>query len=406
VIGRVLVTNVEERSSLAACRALSAAGYTVIGAASSAPCAGLYSRACSERFVVPDPRVDAAGFVHGLDDALRRHRADILLPGIDAALLALVECPSDLALVRAPGVPDRERLARSLDKLALIDAAQEVGLPMPPSIVSESPGSAAESAREIGFPLLVKPRTSVVGPEGHRRQQTGLAVSDEKQLAAAVAETGTPCLLQQFEHGSTVYSFGGVVAEGSLLGSCLARYRRTWPPDGGSAAYSETIDPPAGLTERVLRLVNRIGWEGIFELEFLGDDQPERTIDFNPRPYGSIALAVSAGANLPVLWCDWLLGRDPAPAHASAGFRYRWEEAELRFFVSKLIRGNAAAAASVFAFRPRTTHAIFRVGDPLPAAAEALRVPIRLAARTRRLFKPVPPVGPLDPRPVEVQRWP
>ena len=156
----------------------------------------------------------------------------------------------------------------------------------------------------------------------------------------------------------------------------------------------------------MLELVTRLGWEGIFELEFLGDDQPERTIDFNPRPYGSIALAVSAGSNLPVLWCDWLLGRDPAPAHASAGFKYRWEEAELRFFVSKLIRGNAKAAASVFAFRARTTHAVFRLSDPLPAIAEALRVPVRLAAKTRRLIQPTPPDRQVEPQHGDVRQRP
>ena len=147
-------------------------------------------------------------------------------------------------------------------------------------------------------------------------------------------------------------------------------------------------------------------WEGIFELEFLGDDQPARTIDFNPRPYGSMALAVSAGANLPALWCDWLLGRNPAPARAQAGFRYRWEEAELRFFVSRLVRGNPRAAAAVFVVRARTTHALFQLSDPLPAVAEALRVPFRLAAKSRRLIQPTSPNRQLNLQYGEVRRRP
>ena len=78
-------------------------------------------------------------------------------------------------------------------------------------------------------------------------------------------------------------------------------------------------------------LVSNLGWEGIFELEMVRDQGGRfRPIDFNPRVYGSMALAESAGAPLAALWCDLLLGRELPSIESRAGVRYRWEEAEAR----------------------------------------------------------------------------
>jgi carbamoylphosphate synthase large subunit len=394
VTARILVTNVEERASLAACRSLAAAGYTVIGAASSVPAAGLRSRACTHRLVVPDPRADGPAFLEAIDEAYRRYRADAFLPAVDAALLALLEHPVKLPLHAAPGSPKLDSLLTCLDKLALGEAAAAVGLPTPPTIHCQTPEDVAAAGLELGFPLLVKPRTSVVGRRGERRQQTGIIARNDGQLMRVLAASGYPCLVQRFVEHTTVYSFGGVVADARLLGSCFARYRRTWPADVGSAACAETIEPPPGLSERVLEIVTRLGWEGIFELEFVGRDGPTETIDFNPRLYGSIALAISAGANLPALWCDRLLGREAVLVTARPGYLYRWEEAELRFLLSRLLRGRLRSAAAVLRPRRRTTHAVFRLRDPLPLLAEALRVPVRLIGKTRGRLRRGPAAQP------------
>ena len=125
-----------------------------------------------------------------------------------------------------------------------------------------------------------------------------------------------------------------------------------------------------------------IGWQGIFELELIRT-APERfvPIDLNPRPYGSLALAASAGVALPALWCGWLLDRDPrppapesAPVRARPGYRYRWEDADLRNVASCLRRGRLGAALRAARPRRRVTHAYFRLRDPLPLLVRGLDI--------------------------------
>src|SRR5262249_50405048 len=149
------------------------------------------------------------------------------------------------------------------------------------------------------------------GEPGSVRHQASSIAADPEALRAKLDDAGWPCLVQALERGPIV-SLGGVVAERRLLALAGSRYLRTWPADAGPVCFSRSIDVPVGLAEATGRLLDSLGWEGIFELELIQrDDEKFAVLDFNPRVYGSLALAVRTGAPLPAIWCDWLFeGRD------------------------------------------------------------------------------------------------
>ena len=89
-------------------------------------------------------------------------------------------------------------------------------------------------------------------------------------------------------------------------------------------------------------------------------------IDFNPRLYGSMALAIAAGTDLPVLWVDSMLGRPCSVEIARPGHRYRLEEAELQNAMVRVGRGDLLGALSILRPRRNVTHAFFRWDDPAP----------------------------------------
>ena len=113
----------------------------------------------------------------------------------------------------------------------------------------------------------------------------------------------------------------------------------------------------------------------MFQLELVEGRDGLASIDFNPRPYGSLALAVAAGANLPAILVDALLGRAPAArVVARPGVRYRWEETEVLNALVALRAGRVGDAARIATPRRGTTHAFFRASDPAPLAARAVGV--------------------------------
>lgn len=375
---RVLLLDGEQRSVLAATRGLAEAGYEVAVAAERRPVAAHWSRACSARFLLPDPWADPAVFALSLSHLVRRHDFSLLLPGTDASLLAISAFRAQLEPHIAMGLPSHDAVIRSLDKVTLIEQARAVGLDCPPSVVCTEHDEVLPAARAFGFPVVLKPVTSLVRTDALAWRQPGAALNNEAHLRARLYDFGLPLIVQRCETTTDVVSVAGVMIDGRLAAVACARYARTWPPASGSASLSVSIDPPASLVGQVEELVTRIGWEGIFELELLDlGDGTLSAIDLNPRLYGSLTLAIQSGANLPAVWCDSMLGRKPGFVAARGGERYRWEEGELRNALRHLTRGELSEIVDVVRPRPHTTHAYFRLSDPAPLAAWAALIPQR-----------------------------
>jgi predicted ATP-grasp superfamily ATP-dependent carboligase len=368
----VLITDGQERSAAAACRILRRAGYRVGAASSARPAAGQWSRCCRARFSVPDPRNDERRFIAEIVDIVGKQDYQAVIPGADVSLLALSRHRGAFDDRIDLGLPPAAVVEASVSKVGLVEAASQAGLPPPETSVCETADAAVAAASKLGFPLLLKPRSTVFTDGGMLRQTASFMVKDEAALRERLPEFGLPCLVQRREGGSLV-SFAGVFADGRLLGSVFSRYRRTWPPHAGPVSFSETVEAPASLVDRVRSFLDALGWQGIFEFELI-ERGPESfgAIDFNPRLYGSLALAARAGVLLPAIWCDWLLGREVAPRHAPPGLNYRWEDAELRNLIRTLRERRFRAAASILRPRRRTAHAYFRWDDPGPLVARAV----------------------------------
>ena len=377
---RVLVTDGEQRSALAACRGLASAGYEVSALAPARYAGALWSVACSERLVGPDPKRAPEAFVERVAGLLRSGRYDCLLPGSDASLVALSEGREQLGERAVHGIPPREVVDRSLDKDALHRVSAGGDLAAPASITCTRSDEVDEAASVIGFPLVVKPPRTLREAGTGRRQQPVIVVHDLRQLHHELNAIGLPVILQQLLDRARRYSFGGVLTGDGITGYALARFDRTWPPPAGAVSFGQTVAPPPGIAATVATLMERIGWRGIFELEYLETaDGRRHAIDLNPRVFGWLSLANAAGANLAALWCGSLLGHRSSAAVGRAGVRYRWEEADVAHLAWQLRRGHLRAAAAVACPHRAVVHAQFRLRDPGPLVARAVGL---AAART------------------------
>jgi predicted ATP-grasp superfamily ATP-dependent carboligase len=381
---KVLITDVQERAMVATCRGLALGGYQVSAASTARPAAGHWSRYPSKRLRLPDPVRDSFSFVDALEGIVRDNGHSILIPGGDASLLAISANRERLEPHVKTGLPPHGVVQRSVDKLALLEAAAGAGLPCPETIPCSDLEQARAVARDFGYPVVFKPRTTVF-PRGQSMEQiSSAAIPDEQTLEDRFTSFGDPCLVQRLVQGP-IFSCSGVIAGGELLGFATSRYRRTYPPDGGPVSFSETVDPPEGLRSKVESLLRGLGWQGLFEVEFVyGGGQLFSTIDLNPRVFGSLWLVISAGAPLPVIWCDWLLGRSSPMVTARAGMRYRWEDADARHLIWQLRHGRFRAAAAVIRPRRRVVHAYFRLRDPGPLFARLLYMALQGITRRRR----------------------
>jgi predicted ATP-grasp superfamily ATP-dependent carboligase len=363
---------------LAVCRTVHERGYDIAAASSTALACAQWSRSRRWRVRTVGVDTDAERFVERLREELARRPYAALIPGSDASLLAISLARDRLERLTSLGLPPHAIVERVLSREALLEAVERIGLPAVRSIRCASLEQALAAARELGLPSVLK-STPVAAADGGtvRGVRKGQIVFSESELRAAYPMFRNGLMVQSHVRGDVI-SIGGVFAGDRLLGLAVSRYHRTWPPNGGSASFAETIAPPPGLEDMVVRLVREIGWEGIFEVEVIQSGPTSFVpIDLNARPYGSMALAGGAGAPLAAIWCDWLLGRDPERVDARPGHRYRWEDGELRYVSWQLRRRHYRAAATPLLPRRDVIHAHFQLGDPLPLLARGLLLGLR-----------------------------
>jgi predicted ATP-grasp superfamily ATP-dependent carboligase len=138
------------------------------------------------------------------------------------------------------------------------------------------------------------------------------------------------------------------------------------------------VDPD--LEAAASRLFGLLGWWGLAQLQLrMRPDGPPVLIDFNPRFYGSLALAEHAGVNLPAAWAG-LVRDEPVPGgRGRPGRRYQWLEGDVRSTLMSGDRTRAIRLAGVAAYALRSGHTAWRRDDPRPA--------LRVAARTVRRIR-------------------
>lgn len=373
----MLITDAETRAGVAAVRGCDAAGFDVVALAGGglrvAP--GHWSRAAQERISGPSPLTDPAGFLDTVAAIVEREDVDVVVPGSDATLAVLSDARERLGPHVRTGLPPQEIVDRALDKSVLATLAEQHDLAGPETVICTSRDAVTDAVGRLGLPLYVKPPRSVI-TAGVRRRQSAVRVDDVAALEARRLALGGTVLLQQPVVGPVI-SFAGVRAGGELIAEAVSRYERSWPTVAGDACCSETIAAPEPLRARVAALLADIGWEGIFELELIDSGNGRwQAIDLNPRIYGSMALALGAGANLPGIWCRYLLGEVIAPIRARPGVHYRWLESDLR--------ARRELAASARPPRRGVVHPYFQASDPGPAIARALELTQTGAAKLRR----------------------
>jgi len=361
----VLVSGGETLGALAAVRALRDAGHDPWVAVHDWRAYAARSRAAAGVVAVPDPAGDETGFARALAAAATGIPASLVLPGTEPDLVALsrrVEFfPRDVVV----GVCPPAVVERAIDKTLLADLARTAGLEVPETVeVSASDGTCLP----IPYPVVIKPlKSDLRGSRGVSHHYSASRVDSAGQLRDAVA--ALPCqraLVQPYLQGA-VGSIAGVFWDGRMVAAVQARADRIWPPYCGSFTHAITIPLDQELSSRIGGLLRAIGWNGLFQVDFIEHSGRNFLIDLNPRMYTSLAITTAAGVNLPAIWVDLLRGAPPrVPPQYAVGVGYRHDEDDVRALLRMLARGPRATALRGLMPRRRTVHPVFSIRDPMP----------------------------------------
>ncbi|MGH2691946.1 MAG: carbamoyl-phosphate synthase large subunit [Actinomycetota bacterium] len=286
-------------SGTQACKALKAEGYRIV-LVNSNPAT-----------IMTDPEFADATYIEPLTPEsvlaiIDRERPDALLPtlggqtGLNLAVALAESGALDARGVRLIGA-DLEAIRRAEDRRLFVETMRDAGLTLPRSGFAHSVEEALGVARELGYPVMVRP-SYVLGGGG-----TGLARDQEhlKRIAAdAIAASPIDeALVEESVEGWKEFELE-VMRDGADNAVIVCSFENV-DPMGVHTGDSITVAPAQTLTDReyqqmrdaALACIRAVGVEtGGSNIQFAVDPRDGRlvVIEMNPRVSRSSALASKA----------------------------------------------------------------------------------------------------------------
>jgi predicted ATP-grasp superfamily ATP-dependent carboligase len=388
---RVLVLDAESTKALAVARALGPT-MEVYTASRRRPALAAWSRFVVEHRFCPIRRDDElAPWVLGF---CRERGIGVVLSPAETSSWLLAR---DRDALESEGVllplPRREVLEIAMDKARTLGAARELDVAAPPTVVLDDVEQALPAARELGWPVVVKPRWSYYWTGERFVAGGGVSyAASETDLRAALARqpAGAPApILQRFVPGRGLGLFFVMTDDGGLAAEFAHERLRDLRPTGSGSVLRRSVRVDPELRETAMRLLRGIGWRGVAMVEFRGEpgagrrDGAPMLMEINGRFWGSLQLSIDAGVNFPRILVDVAQGRTAPMPRYREGVVLRWWLGDLAR-VGRVMKGPPRGFAGTFPSRleglaqflgpqpPRTRNEVLRWEDPLPAIGEVL----------------------------------
>ena len=331
-----LVLDGQTNQALACVRSLGRAGYDVFVAATRRHPLAAWSRFARGRFLLAGETPEAFAALRTWA-AVRRISLVLPLTERSCVLCNLERSTWEAAGVTVGSAPE-ELLGLAFDKARTFELAARSGVAIPLTRVPTTLAEARAAAVEVGFPCVVKSRFSNAWDGTRFLADPGTSyVQHAAELERALT------LHRQGEHWPLIQGFvpgqgKGVFAlfESGHPVAWFAHERlRDVRPSGSGSSLRRSAPLEPRLLEPAQRLLTAMAWHGPAMVEFRDDGvHVPCLMEVNGRFWGSLQLAVSAGADFPQWWAAILRGK-PVERRAgyATGVTVRWLWGDVKRFL-------------------------------------------------------------------------
>lgn len=302
---RLLISDEHYKHSLAIVRHLGRRGVQVSIVATSAKSLACRSKYCHK--VIPSRAEGLEALVETILESVKRERFDLVMPVSYPLTLALARRRDEFAKFTRLEVVEGEAIELAANKAKMTDLAAKIGVPAPKTLFATE---IEDRAHELRFPVVIKPQKESPGRAPIRYADN--LVQLRKHLSAGghqgIASPGDGLLVQEFIPGFGC-GFFATYQKGVCKRIFMHRRVREYPASGGVSSCAESFyDPQLEMHGR--RMLDSLDWHGVAMVEFRHDsrDNQYKLMEINPKFWGSLDLALAAGADFPGDLCQMALG--------------------------------------------------------------------------------------------------
>lgn len=380
----VLVLDAQGQNGLSVIRTLGRKGLSVTAGGDTRFLPGMLSKYADRSYVHPDPSTDEAAFVDDLSAhlAANDYAAVFCVTDLMTAILSRHKDRLEETGTRV-GVEDWETYILPNDKGRLFDLVADVDVPIPETHAPASLDEVADIDADRSHTVVVKPRrTTFVDTDGESHTNRILEsnyVGPEEDLVERYREIidgnvalqeQLPLVQEYIDGEETVCTVG--LGDGDGLAAVFQHEKyRVYPLSGGVGSVRKGICEPKMRTYAD-RVVDALGWYGPVHVEFMRTSDDEfYLLEVNGRYWGSTALTINSGVDIPWLHYQQLVG-DGTPITRPEGYRTDVKQRKLFYqdllwLRANLARGNYLAILPFLVSFATTREENLDPSDPLAA---------------------------------------
>lgn len=368
----VFLTDGHWRKTLATVRALGTNGVRVTVGESTRLATAAFSKYCHRRVVYPSPLFKASDFINFIKNELARRSYQMLLPMEDETVALLSKYRSELSRWTYLPVPSYQKLQFAQNKENVLKLAEKSGIPIPKTWYIHDISILHDLKDELPYPVVIKPKNSA-GAVGvfYPRNSKELM----KQYLTVHRRFPYPLIQEQIPGHGAGYGASFLMDEaGRVKASFVHKRLREYPVTGGASTLRVSVRHD-DILDMARTLLKTLDWFGVAMVEFKMDprDRTPKLMEINPRFWGSLWLAVTAGVNFPYLLYRMSRGENFTPVeHYQIGKKCRWLlPGDILHFINHPKKGDLLPGFFNF-WEKHTAYDILSVKDPLPVLGRIL----------------------------------
>lgn len=367
-MGRVLVLDTHIRQGIVTVRSLGKCGHLVTSGSPARFNPGGLSKYTSRSISYPSPASRPEAFDSVLKSELEESSYDVVLPVHELTAERVANLRKEIEHLAGLPLPSSGHFTAALDKARTISVANAAGVPTPKTqrIGDSDP---IKVASDIGFPMVLKHRRSSEGRDTYicHSQAELEAVWDES------VKTAQDWLLQEYVPDGKELAVCTVFDQESHQVTALVQRALRPVPKRRPSTLRKTVKS-CQVLDHTHSLLSAMDWVGAANVEFRYDhrDGQWKLLEINPHLWGSLALSVRAGIDVPDILFAIVTEMDPdVRSEYQEGIQCRWLYGDV---LLTLARSNLAKGLLEF-FDPWGEWANFDVlslADPIPCVAYAV----------------------------------